>query len=307
MRRAVLPISLISAVVLTAPAVSQQHGAGGHAPAGGPGPATVPAATNTARIGFADVRPARLDLVTGEPVTWTNDSARVHTVTADDGGYDSGRMASGAAFTHRFAAAGETAYHCTLHPLIQGAVFVHDILLEPPALAASPGRPFPLAGRTAAPAGTPVSIEADDGHGFAPVASAEVGADGRYGARIAPTTSAMLRAVVAGATSPDVRLSVLDRHISLNVHRMRGRVHLRAKVTPASRGGRIVLQLFLPERFGWWPVRSVRPDQRSQAGFAMSSRRRLRARVRYTLADGVTTLATSRIVRIGQAASHASH
>ncbi len=114
-----------------------------------------------------------------------------------------------------------------------------------------------------------------------------------------PVSSAVYRAVVAAATSPAAHLPVLDRRISLRVHRRGGRAHLGAIVTPPSRGGRIVLQLYLPERFGWWPVRSATLGKHSQAGFTLSSRRRLRARVRYTLADGVTTLATSRIVRIG--------
>ena len=213
-------------------------------------------------------------------------------------------MASATTFTQRFTTVGATAYRCTLHPLMQGTVSVHDILLEPPAQAAAPGVSFVLTGRTAAPAGTPVSIERDDGHGFAPVASAEVGDNGRYGARVVPTSSAVYRAVAAGATSADVALSVLDRRISLTVHRMRGRTRVRAKVTPPSRGGRIVLQLFLPERFGWWPTRSATPGTRSAAGFTIGSRRRLRARVRYTLPDGVTPLATSRTVWIGPAPRH---
>ena len=40
-----------------------------------------------------------LDVVMGETVTWTNDSVRVHTVTADDGSFDSGRMPTRATFT----------------------------------------------------------------------------------------------------------------------------------------------------------------------------------------------------------------
>lgn len=305
MRRAALLVSLVPAVALTGPAVAQEHPAGAHGPSGGGvGAAAGSVATNEARIGFAAMVPSHLDVVAGETIRWTNDSARVHTVTADDGSFDSGRMSAAATFAHRFAAPGATAYHCTLHPLIRGDVAVHDILLEPPAQAAAPGRPFPLDGRAALAAGTPVTIERDEGTGFAPIASAQVGADGRFAARIVPASSADYRAVAAAATSPARHLPVLDRRISLHVRHRGARTHLRATVTPHSRGGRIVLQLYLPERFGWWPVHRATLGKHSQAHFTLSSRRRLRARVRYTLADGVTTLATSRTARIRPHPSH---
>lgn len=303
MRRAALVLAPALALAIAAPAASQQHGAGGHDGAS-PGTTTATAVLNTARIGFDSVRPERLDIVTGESVHWTNESIRMHTVTADDGSFDSGRISTSQTYTRRFAAAGEEPYHCTLHPLITGVVGVHDLLLDAPGQAAAPGRPFALQGRTALPAGTSVAIEADSGAGFAPATTADVGADGRFTARITPAAAASYRAVAGGVTSPPVRLLVFDRRISLTARRIaNGGLRLRAAVTPASRGGRVVLQLFLPERFGWWPVRTRTLDSASGTSFTLHTRRRLRARVRYTLADGVTALATSRIVRVGPAAA----
>ena len=55
-----------------------------------------------------------------------------------------------------------------------------------------------------------------------------------------------------------------------------------------------MLQLYLPQRFGWWPVQTAKLGKRSAASFTLHPRGRLRARVRYTLPDGATTLATSR-------------
>lgn len=290
-----LGLALLPALALAAPAASRDPG--GHGAAGG---AAAPATPHAVAIGFDSVSPRRLDIVTGESVRWTNESARVHTVTADDESFDSGRLASSDSYSRRFAAAAETPYHCSLHPLIQGVVATHDLLLRRPGQAAAPKRPYSLAGRSALDAGTTVSIEADSGTGFAPVASTTVDDHGSFAARFTPEKSATLRAVAGGVTSPAVSLLVLDRRVSLTVRRANhGRVRLQAKVTPASRGGRVVLQMFLPERFGWWPVRQARLDNASRATFTIHPKRRLRTRVRYTLADGATALATSRVVRVG--------
>ena len=289
MRRGAL-MAALAAALLVSPAWGQ-HGPGVH-----------PASTaHQVSIGFASVAPVRVDVVTGETVQWTNDSARVHTVTADDQSFDSGRIAASQTFSHGFAAAGEVPYHCRLHPAIKGVTAVHDLLLDAPALAAAPNAAFPLTGRASAalPADTPVSIEADTGAGFVAVAESEVGPDGAFSARLAAPAGGSYRAVAGGVTSPPVQLLVLDRQISLSAKRARGRVVLSTTVTPAARVGRVVLQLYLPERFGWWPVQGANLDARSTATFRVRTKRRLRARVRLTLADGATTLATSRTVRVG--------
>ena len=304
MNRAALRLALALAFATAAPAASQ-HPADDHGAAGGPAASQI---VHEARLAFDAMQPRRLDIVTGESVRWTNESVRVHTVTADDASFGSGRLGSSQTFTRRFRTAGEVPYHCSLHPSMRGVVGVHRLLLDNPGQAAAPDRSFSLGGRAALPPGTPVSIEADAGGGFAPVAASTVGGDGRFAARVVLAQSARLRAVAGAATSPELSLLVLNRRVTLTARQMtRGRVRLRANVTPASRGGRIVLQLYLPERFGWWPVRKARVDKRSGATFTLHPRRRLRARVRYTLADGATALATSRIVRVGRARTPAGH
>lgn len=303
-RRRVAALAFLLALAPAAPSAAQHDGAGS-------GPTASPSAAQhvgagsgpTASLGFDAVTPAQLDVVAGESVTWTNDSSRVHTVTADDGSFDSGRMGSSQRFAHHFAATGAVAYHCTLHPLIRGVVDVHALLLDAPSQAAAPQRPFVLTGRAALPAGAAVTLERDDGGGFLPLASAPVGDAGAFAMRIVPTATASYRVVAGAAASRPVTLLVLDHRVALTVRRLPGgRTRLRATVTPAARAGRIVLQLLLPERFGWWPVRSARPGGDSAATFTVRTRRRLRARVRYTLADGATALATSRTVRVGRPA-----
>ena len=303
MRRASVLVAVLGAGAFAAPAASQhpdEHGSDGAQPTA--------RLVHRAAIGFDSVRPQRLDIVTGEAVTWTNESSRTHTVTADDGSFDSGRIVAADTYSRRFGAAGEAPYHCELHPGIRGVVAAHDLLLDAPGQAAAPKRPFSLSGRAALPGGTPVSVEADSGTGFKPLASSEIGDDGRFAVRLAPEVTMTVRAVAGAITSPSVNLLVLDRRVSLSVRRQaHGNFRLRATVTPASRGGRLVLQTYLPERFGWWPLRRAKIGRSSAATFTIHSHRRLRARVRYTLADGVTTLATSRVVHIGPPRARGHH
>jgi plastocyanin len=60
----------------------------------------------------------------GQTVTWTNRDPVPHTVTSDDGLWDSGDIAAGGSFSHRFAVPGTYAYHCTYHPAMQATVVV---------------------------------------------------------------------------------------------------------------------------------------------------------------------------------------
>ena len=68
--------------------------------------------------------PASLSLTTGATVTWTNSDTTVHTVTADDGSFNSGNIAIGATYSRVFNTAGIVAYHCTIHPEMTGKVVV---------------------------------------------------------------------------------------------------------------------------------------------------------------------------------------
>jgi plastocyanin len=69
--------------------------------------------------------PATLTVAVGSTVTWTNEDAATHTVTADDGSFDSGSLAQGDTFTQTFDTAGTYAYHCTMHPSMVAEIVVH--------------------------------------------------------------------------------------------------------------------------------------------------------------------------------------
>ena len=48
--------------------------------------------------------------------------------------------------------------------------------------------------------------------------------------------------------------------------------------SPATPGARMVLQVNLRERFGWWPVKRARLDKRGHAGFVVRGYGRVPAR-----------------------------
>jgi plastocyanin len=249
-------------------------------------------------IGFDAYDAQVIDALTGDTVMWMNDSARAHTVTADNGSFDSGRIPVTGSYEQRFAAAGAFPYHCTLHPFMTGEVDVYDLLLDAPSAPAGPRRPYPIRGRSALPSGTAVTIEADSGSGFTPTATTTVADDGTFVASVVPSTTAVIRAVAGTSESPPVQLVVVDHAVTASVKRLKGhRVQVDAIVAPAAPGATVVLQLRLRERFGWWPAQTLRLDRNSHARFVIDQRGRVPARVALTLPDGATVLATSAVKR----------
>lgn len=67
-------------------------------------------------------RPADLAIEPGTTVVWRNNGKSVHTVSADDGSFESGDIAPGATWKHTFDAPGAFAYHCTPHPWMKASL-----------------------------------------------------------------------------------------------------------------------------------------------------------------------------------------
>jgi len=57
-------------------------------------------------------------------ITWVNNDSAPHTVTANDGSFDSGNMAPTATFTFTFTTPGTYHYHCIYHPWMVATVIV---------------------------------------------------------------------------------------------------------------------------------------------------------------------------------------
>lgn len=86
-------------------------------PSGGSGAAAV-----TVHIKDFAFNPADVTVNKGDTVVWVNDDNVPHIVKFPD--FQSGTLATGDSFEHRFDAAGEYAYVCGIHASMQGKVTV---------------------------------------------------------------------------------------------------------------------------------------------------------------------------------------
>jgi plastocyanin len=289
MRRLALGAALVALAAPAGAAAMDDHM---HDAAGGNAAASV-------SILFGSYTPAHVDVLAGDTVRWTNDSLRTHSVAADDGGWASGRLFASGSFSHSFDAPARVPYYCTLHSYMRGEVDVHRVLLRPPAEPGAPGRPYVFHGRAAMPAGTAVTIEADSGSGFQSAGNATVEPDGSFTSDVVPRATASYRAVAGEETSPAVQLLMLDRKVAATAGGRGRAVKVSASVAPASMGAPVVLQLKLPQHFGWWPVARAKLDHHSMARFSLRLAHRYPARVVLVQRDGATALATSRTLHVG--------
>jgi plastocyanin len=60
----------------------------------------------------------------GSTVVWRNSDDDPHTVTAENGSFDSKGLANGDSYRHTFVKPGRYAYRCALHPFMRGVVVV---------------------------------------------------------------------------------------------------------------------------------------------------------------------------------------
>jgi len=104
---------------------------GAAAPSGGqlsPSPAqdtNTPSATVTAvTIKNFAFSPAQVTVKAGSTVRWTNQDSTAHTITSDDGKFNSGNLSTGGTFEFTFAAPGTYVYHCGIHPMMKATIVV---------------------------------------------------------------------------------------------------------------------------------------------------------------------------------------
>jgi len=62
-----------------------------------------------------EFQPKELKVKAGTTVTWTNDGGSSHTVTADDGSFESPTLAKGKTYSRNFDKPGTYPYYCALH------------------------------------------------------------------------------------------------------------------------------------------------------------------------------------------------
>ena len=87
---------------------------------------SVPSTTSyAARISIehGGFNPADVTVMQGGSILWINsDGEQVHTVTADDGSFDSGDIQPGGSFSFTFNSIGPHPYHCKYHKEMTGIV-----------------------------------------------------------------------------------------------------------------------------------------------------------------------------------------
>jgi plastocyanin len=80
--------------------------------------------TNTIYMKNSVYSSPALTVIIGSKVTWVNDDNMIHTVTSDNGTFDSGDMNPGSSFNYTFNATGTFSYHCVHHSNMTGVVTV---------------------------------------------------------------------------------------------------------------------------------------------------------------------------------------
>lgn len=90
-------------------------------------PSSALAAPQTVSILDDGYVPATVTVDRGDIVTWVNNGANLHTVTADEGtAMESGEMQRGGVFATKFDKAGRYPYHDDVNPKLTGVVVVLD-------------------------------------------------------------------------------------------------------------------------------------------------------------------------------------
>jgi plastocyanin len=154
LRMYVIPLSAIAVLAFAAVAVAQSNPEGLDAsgnttgvqnstsiPADAPAESTPPAegkapaqseppapenTTVTVDIHDRTFDPAQLEVAKGTTVTWTNGDTEAHTVTADNGLFDSGVLEPGQYYSTWLGGSGTVEYHSDTDPDMKGSVVVSE-------------------------------------------------------------------------------------------------------------------------------------------------------------------------------------
>jgi plastocyanin len=71
-----------------------------------------------------EFKPGTVTVAAGATVRWINRDKVQHNSTSDTGAWESGTIAPGASYSHRFDAPGRYPYTCTIHPFMRGTIVV---------------------------------------------------------------------------------------------------------------------------------------------------------------------------------------
>ena len=129
--------------------------------------------------------PPNATVAPGTTVTWVNDDQVPHTVTANDGAFDSGTLQPGQSYSFAFDKAGTYAYHCNIHPDMSATVTVSG---------------------ASGSAGTSASASASGSANASASTSASGSSSGSPSGPSSPTAGAPFSPTAGATTSPGTRL-----------------------------------------------------------------------------------------------------
>jgi plastocyanin len=85
-----------------------------------------PGKRHTVTIQGLKFKPEKVEIEPGDTVVWVNKDDRDHTVVADDGSFESGRIRNGKSYEKKFTKPGKYNYGDDLHPRMRGVVVVKE-------------------------------------------------------------------------------------------------------------------------------------------------------------------------------------
>jgi plastocyanin len=141
--------------------------------------------------------PKTLTVEPGDTVTWTNNSGLPHTVTADDGSFDSGSLGPGQTFTHTFGVAATVPYHCSFHGAPGGQGMAGTVVVR----SASPATTAPRVTTPATAPSTPTTAPAGT---TSPAAAAPSTSPPPASAAGGPVTPAPVADATTSASQPEL-------------------------------------------------------------------------------------------------------
>ena len=238
MKRALAPLLIVVALVLAV------------------GAAAADAPVRTVTIPGKAYDPPHLDVLVGTAVTWKNDDAINHTVTADEDAFSSGYVPPGGSFSFTFAKQGRYPFHCTIHKFMKGEVDVFGLVLSGPEGPVVSGARVVFAGLA------PVGSETVTLRGGVAERTVRARPDGSFVVAVNVGAPGAYRAVTGTLVSPVVR--VLVRPL-VRIAKVGDTV--RARTDPARPGARAVLQSYDREHFAWRSVARGSLDARSSVRF----------------------------------------
>jgi plastocyanin len=80
--------------------------------------------TNEVFIQNMAFNPSTITVAPNTTIAWTNKESTTHTVTSNNGTFNSGNLGKDSKFTFTFDSAGTYNYHCSIHPSMTAKVIV---------------------------------------------------------------------------------------------------------------------------------------------------------------------------------------